>query len=242
MNEWGLFVHCQQFICWQLETQFVSAICRCVSRTSHHHSLLLLGPQGAWGEERLISGSTSPPGVLCSTGLAQNQRAAWANAGGQIGTDQGADTGDCRTGWDKLRADQLRPLYVCWYTRSVHMSTSIDLWVHGLVYRPLLHPQEFFWSGFILLQTMFCFWLLGRCSPEENWLFESLAWENLGKIFYCVVRVTGHTVTNCIPRSVIAVESREATTHAPQTLCHLPPNHHRFPADKSRWVTGMTQS
>lgn len=85
------------------------------------------GRRGPEEWRRLISGSTSPPGVSCFTGLAQYRRAAWPNAGGQIGADQGADADNCRTGWDELKADQLRPLYACWYTRSVHTSTSIDL-------------------------------------------------------------------------------------------------------------------
>lgn len=62
--------------------------------------VLLLGPPGvpSRAEERLISGSTSPPGVSCSNGFAQNRRAAWANTGGQDGAADQGDIGERRTG------------------------------------------------------------------------------------------------------------------------------------------------
>lgn len=40
--------------------------------------------------------------------------------------------------------DQLCPLYVCWYTRSVHMSTSIDLGVRGACVSSAASPPGVF--------------------------------------------------------------------------------------------------
>lgn len=193
--------------------------------------VLLLEPRGSRGEERLISGSTSPPGVSCSTGFAQNRRASWANTGGQIGADQG-DTDDRRTGWDEPRADQLHPLSVCWYTRSVHMSTSIDFGGRGGLcivrhYTPgsssglVSSPRK---QGFI-----FGCWEEVRLNRTFS-LSRPLEETHLGKIFTVwgePLAVRGPTASHLWlcpslssprPQSAIAVESRNAATPKPSSL------------------------
>lgn len=89
---------------------------------------LRLGPSGFLGGGRGSSrGQRAHRGSRAPLATHRTRGQAGPTLGGQVGADQG-DADDSRTsqgrgggGWPTNYA----PLYVCWSTRSVHMSTSI---------------------------------------------------------------------------------------------------------------------
>lgn len=129
------------------------------------------------------------------------------------------------------------PVYVCWYTRSVNMSTSIVggfCIVHRFTPR-VKAPGE---SGFRLWQTGF-FWVYFNKTLSVVWLRTHKTY--LERLYLLTKReIAACTVSNHISSVTVALfvccAARLSSWRRQE--CH-PIS--RFPADKSRWVTGMTQ-